>query len=163
MAAPSGPARLIFLANLLLLLIYPISWFAPLARAGVLPIFGLAEISIISSLAAIWGSDPFLALLVAFLAMMAPLAKTLGLTLVLLGRANRRWLPWIRALGRLAMADIFLIALYISLVKGLGYGHVETAWGLWLFTGCTLASLALSALTKRSFGATLGAMPRDSS
>jgi len=29
-------------------------------------------------------------------------------------------------------------------VKGVGLGHVETAWGLYLFTGCILLSLALS-------------------
>ncbi len=45
------------------------------------------------------------------------------------------------------MADIFLIALYIVLIKGVGLATVETAWGLWLFTGCILASLALSFLT----------------
>ena len=46
-------------------------------------------------------------------------------------------------MGRLAMADVFLIALYIVVVKGVGLGHVETAWGLYLFTACILASLAI--------------------
>ena len=45
--------------------------------------------------------------------------------------------------GRLAMADVFLLALYILLVKGVGLGRVETAWGLGLFIFCVLASLAL--------------------
>ena len=39
------------------------------------------------------------------------------------------------------MADVFLIALYIVIVKGAGYVTVETAWGLYLFTGCILASI----------------------
>jgi uncharacterized paraquat-inducible protein A len=47
------------------------------------------------------------------------------------------------------MADIFLIALYIVVVKGIGMATVETAWGLYLFTGCILASLAISILTAR--------------
>ena len=34
------------------------------------------------------------------------------------------------------MADVFLIALYIVMVKGVGIGHVASAWGLWLFTFC---------------------------
>jgi uncharacterized paraquat-inducible protein A len=47
-------------------------------------------------------------------------------------------------MGKLAMADVFLIALYIVIVKGIGLATVETAWGLWLFTGCVLFSLFLS-------------------
>jgi hypothetical protein len=42
------------------------------------------------------------------------------------------------------MADIFLIALYIVVGKGVGHATIETAWGLYLFTFCILASLALS-------------------
>ncbi len=53
-------------------------------------------------------------------------------------------LPALHILGKLAMADVFLIALYVVVVKGVGLAHVETAWGLWLFTGCILGSLALT-------------------
>ena len=42
------------------------------------------------------------------------------------------------------MADVFLIALYIVIVKGAGYVTIETAWGLYLFTGCILASILIS-------------------
>ena len=45
------------------------------------------------------------------------------------------------------MADVFLIAIYIVVVKGVGLAHVETAWGLYLFTGCVLASIGISHLT----------------
>ena len=48
-------------------------------------------------------------------------------------------LPALEILGKLAMADVFLIALYIVIVKGAGYVTIETAWGLYLFTGCILA------------------------
>jgi uncharacterized paraquat-inducible protein A len=51
-------------------------------------------------------------------------------------------------LGKLAMGDIFLVAVYISVVKSIGVGTIETAWGLYLFTGCILASLLLGYLTK---------------
>ena len=47
------------------------------------------------------------------------------------------------------MADVFLIALYIVVVKGVGIGKVETAWGLYLFTACILASILSSAMTCR--------------
>ncbi len=47
------------------------------------------------------------------------------------------------------MADVFLIALYIVLVKGVGIGHVTSAWGLWLFTGFVLTSIWIGFETKR--------------
>ncbi|NDV00960.1 paraquat-inducible protein A [Pseudoroseicyclus tamaricis] len=136
-------------ANLALLVLFPLSWFAPLMRAGVLPLFGLAEISVISGLQSLWESDVALALLVTFFALVAPMLKVVGLALIqfgLLSGAVHRPLLW---LGRLAMGDVFLIALYIAIAKGIGVGRVETAWGLWLFTGCILGSLAVSAMSAR--------------
>ncbi|MCA0921013.1 paraquat-inducible protein A [Pseudooceanicola nanhaiensis] len=141
--------RLLTIANAALLLLYPIAWMAPLARAGVLPFFGLSEISVLSGLRALWPSDPLLALLVAVFALVAPMAKTLALLMIHLERAPVWLLGPVSVLGRLAMADVFLVALYITLAKGIGLGHVESAWGLWLFTFCTLASLGISSLTKK--------------
>lgn len=131
-------------ANLALLILFPLSWFAPLLRAGLLPIFGLDEISVISGLQSLWQSDAALALLVTFLAIFAPFAKTLGLALWDFGLLSPRALPALHLMGKFAMADVFLIALYIVIVKGIGLATVETAWGLWLFTGCVLFSLFLS-------------------
>lgn len=131
-------------ANLSLLILFPVAWFAPLLRAGLLPIFGLDEISVISGLVSLWDTDPLMAGLVAVLALVAPYVKTLGLAAVQLGKAPARLLPVITWAGRLAMADIFLIALYIVIARGVGVGRVETAWGLYLFTGAILLSLALS-------------------
>jgi uncharacterized paraquat-inducible protein A len=135
--------------NLSLLVLFPLAWFAPLMRAGMLPLFGLSEISVISGLQALWGTDPGLALLVTFLAIFAPYLKSLGLALLHFGLLSPRVLPVLHVLGKLAMADVFLIALYIVVVKGVGLAHVETAWGLWLFTGCVLGSLALSLTARR--------------
>lgn len=50
------------------------------------------------------------------------------------------------------MADIFLIAIYITVAKGIGVGRVEVAWGLYLFTACVLASLMLGLLAPRKQG-----------
>lgn len=137
-------------ANLALLVLFPIAWFAPLMRAGIaLPLFGLSEISIISSLQSLWDSDVILALLVTFLAIFAPYMKTIGLALIHFGMMRRKVLPALELLGKLAMGDVFLIALYIVLVKGIGMATVETAWGLYLFTGCILASIAISHLTAK--------------
>lgn len=149
----SGPiqARHLRIAlNLALLVAFPVAWFAPLMRAGVLPLFGLTEISVISGLQSLWRSDVVLALAVTFFALVAPLLKVVGLALVQLRLLDLRALPWLGTLGKLAMADVFLVAIYIVVVKGIGLGRVEPAWGLWLFTGCILTSLALSLWEARS-------------
>jgi paraquat-inducible protein A len=132
--------------NLSLVILFPVSWFAPLMRAGLLPIFGLDEISVVTGLQSLWGSDVALALLVTFMAVFAPMLKTLGLALMDFGLLSPRVQPILLVLGKIAMADVFLIALYIVIVKGIGLATVEVAWGLYLFTGCILLSLALSIL-----------------
>ncbi|MEL6608653.1 MAG: paraquat-inducible protein A [Pseudomonadota bacterium] len=130
-------------ANLALLVLFPISWFAPLMRAGLLPLFGLSEISVVSGLQSLWRTDVALALIVTAFALFAPLLKTLGLALVQFRMASPRLMPVLGILGKLAMADVFLIALYVVIAKGIGVGRVEVAWGLYLFTACILASLAI--------------------
>jgi uncharacterized paraquat-inducible protein A len=103
-------------------------------------------------LQALWGTDVFLALLVTFFAIFAPIMKVIGVALVQFGLMRRKVLPALNFLGRLAMADIFLVALYIVVVKGVHLARVETGWGLYLFTFCVLASLTLSHLTGRRQG-----------
>lgn len=136
-------------ANLALLVLFPLAWFAPLMRAQLLPFFRADEISVISGLLTLWQEDVLLALIVAVFALIAPMLKTLTLALIHLGRLPSRLLPLVALLGKLAMADIFLIALYIVIAKGMGVGRLEVAWGLYLFTACILASLALSLATRK--------------
>jgi len=136
-------------ANLALVVLYPVAWFAPLMRAGLLPVFGLSEISVITGLQSLWQSDVFLALIVTLFALFAPYLKTIGLALIHFGLLRRKALPALQLMGKLAMADVFLIALYITLSKGIGVGRIETAWGLYLFTGCVLASIAIGYLTEK--------------
>jgi len=140
---------LLRLATLSLLILYPIAWFAPLLRAGLLPLFGLSEISVITGLQSLWQSDVFLALLVTFFAIFAPYLKVIGMALIQWHLLDPRTLPALHILGKLAMADIFLIALYITLSKGIGLGTIEVAWGLYLFTGCILGGIALGFITER--------------
>lgn len=136
--------------NLALLILFPVAWFAPMLRAALLPIFGMDEISIITGLQSLWGTDPAFALLVTFLAIFAPYAKTIGLALLHWNLLSPRTLPVLELLGRLAMADVFLIALYIVVAKGAGMVTIETAWGLYLFTGCILAQILISWQSKPS-------------
>jgi len=141
--------KLLIGANLALLIAFPIAWFAPLMRAGFLPLFSLSEISVISGLQSLWGSDVFLALMVTIFALFAPYLKTMGLALIHFNLLSDKLLPVLAWLGKLAMADVFLIALYIVVAKGVGIGKLETAWGLYLFSVCIIASIEISALTPR--------------
>lgn len=138
------------IANLSLIILFPVAWFSPLMRAGLgLPLFSLDEISVISGLQSLWGSDIFLALMVTFFALFAPYMKTIGLGLLHFDLLSPKVLPVLGILGKLAMADIFLIALYITLTKGIGIGKIEVAWGLYLFTACIIASLVIGMLSER--------------
>ena len=136
--------------NLALLVLYPVAWAAPLMKAGLLPLFKLSEISVLTGLQSLWKSDIFLALVVTAFALFAPYLKTIGLSLIHFDLLSPRALPALHILGKLAMADIFLIALYITLTKGIGVGRIEVAWGLYLFTACILASLWVSWKTEQS-------------
>ena len=135
-------------ANLLLLILFPISWFAPLLHAGLLPFFSLDQISIISGLQSLWEKDVFLALLVTFLALLASIIKVVGTALVQFHLLKPKVKPFLTFIGRLAMADVFLIAIYIVAAKGIGVGRLETGWGLYLFTFCVLAGYGISFLSK---------------
>lgn len=138
------------LVNLSLLILYPVAWFAPLMRAGLLPLFGLSEISVMTGLQSLWASDIFLALIVTVFALVAPYIKTIGIALIQFGLLSPRLNKVMEVLGKLAMADIFLIALYITLTKGIGIGRIEVAWGLYLFTFCILTSLVISWKTQQA-------------
>jgi uncharacterized paraquat-inducible protein A len=120
---------------------------APLMRAGLLPLFGLSEISVITGLQSLWDSDVALALLVTAFALFVPYLKTISLALLHVNFASPKLLPALTWIGKLAMADVFLIALYIVMTKGVGIGKIETMWGLYLFTTCIFASILILALT----------------
>lgn len=139
---------MIKIANLALLILFPIAWFAPLLRAGLLPFFALDEISVISGLQALWAKDVFLALLVTFLALIAPMFKVIGTALLHFQLLDTRVKPILTLLGRLAMADVFLVAIYIVAAKGIGIGRLETGWGLYLFTFCVVASFSITLFSK---------------
>ena len=141
--------RLLQIANLALLALFPLTWFAPLIRTGLMPWFGLDEISVITGLQSLWDSDVVLALIVTAFALFAPMLKTIGLALIHTNLLSPRTLPALSWIGKLAMADVFLVAIYVVVAKGVGIGRVETAWGLYAFTACILASIIISTLTAR--------------
>lgn len=135
--------------NILLLILYPAAWLAPLAEAGVVSWWSGKDITIYRGVVDLWVVDPALSILVAVLAVLIPYAKTVMIAAIQFGRLGPAALPWLEGIGKLSMADVFLIALYVVVVKGVGFGHVTTAWGLWLFTGCVLASMWVGWATKQ--------------
>lgn len=141
--------RALEFANLALLALFPLAWAAPLMRTRFLPFLGGTDVSVLSGVAALWADDPALAAFVAFFAMVAPYAKILTLAAILRGWAPAAWLRPVAWLGRLAMADVFLIAVAVVAVKGVGVGAVQTAWGLWFYAGLVLAAMALAAAAAR--------------
>lgn len=132
-----------------LLALYPVAWAAPLLKTGFLFLPG-EEISILSGLGSLWEADVALALLVGLLGILLPYVKCIAMTALHLGRLTPRALPALALLAKFSMADVFLLALSVVVAKGVGIGHVETAWGLHLFAGLTLGSMLLTHLTKRA-------------
>lgn len=112
-------------------------------HARLLPLFGLSQISILTGVFSPWQTYIILACLVMFFALFTPMLQTGLLALMHFGVVAPRGLSILSLLGKLAMAKVFLIALYIVIFKGVGLGHVETAWGLYFFSFCILASMAV--------------------
>nr|WP_285669906.1 paraquat-inducible protein A [Limibaculum sp. NKW23] len=139
-----------------MLLLWPLAWWAPLAHAGLLPWIGGRELSVLGAVGRLWQADIALALLVGGLGIVLPYAKTLAALGVQFGWLGGWAKPWLAGLARLAMADVFLIALYVVLAKGVGVGYVETAWGLWLFTGCVGLSIWASRPAREPTGGAKG-------
>jgi paraquat-inducible protein A len=97
-----------------------------------------------SGLQSLWETDVLLALVETVFALLAPYAKTISLALRNWNLLNQKLLQALHILGKLAMADIFLIALYVTLSKEIRIRRIETALGLYLFTACIIASLLVS-------------------
>ena len=135
-------------ANLALVALFPVAWFAPLMTVRLWRWGGEREVSVVTGLQALWADEPVLALLVTFFAIVAPTIKVLGLALVHFRLLSPRLLGALFLTGRLAMADVFLVAVWIVAFRGLGIGQIAVHWGLYLFTACIIASLVLSLLTE---------------
>lgn len=136
-----------------LLVLFPVAWLAPLAEAGfAMPLFGGTEISILGGVMDLAQSDLFLCIIVGVFAILIPYVKTiilLGAQFEQLGSPSL-WLKILSAIGKLSMADVFLIAMYVVLIKGIGFGDIEIKWGLHLFTALVLASLWATWATERA-------------
>ena len=141
------------IVTVLLLIGFPIAWLAPLAKAGfAMPLFGGSEISILGGVIELANSDVFLCAIVGIFAILIPYAKTIILLGAQFGQLGSPslWLKILTAMGKLSMADVFLIAMYVVMIKGIGFGDIEIQWGLYLFTALVLMSIWATWATDRA-------------
>ena len=141
-----GPARLIGPLLVASLALVPVTWWLPLFTARV-PFLWRQEVSIATGLVELWRLDLLLFAAVLLFSVIAPLAKGLALAWVWfrlpVGRA-RGWLDRLALLGKLSMTEVFLLAVIIVGLKGVGIGTVEVSWGLQAFVLVVVLSLAAS-------------------
>jgi uncharacterized paraquat-inducible protein A len=113
-------------------------------------LFSTVEVSVISGVLDLWETDIFLAVVVGLFAVIMPYAKTLLLAAIQFGfLGGASWLRVVEITGKLSMVDVFLVALFIMLVKGIGIGHAEPKWGFYLFTTLVLSSIIIAYLSRR--------------
>lgn len=128
------------------LLAVPFTWWLPLFVARV-PFLWREEVSIASGLAELWRLDLVLWAAVLVFSVLAPLAKGTALVWVwyrVPAPRARRLLDRLSLLGKLAMTEVFLLAVILIGLKGVGLGSVEVSWGLHPFIAVVLLSLATS-------------------
>lgn len=150
--------RLAKIVTIALLALFPVAWLAPLARARVLPLFEGSEISIFRGVIELSESDLFLCIIVAVFAIVIPYAKTILLIGAQFGQLGKpeKWLKIIGYMGKLSMADVFLIAMYVVAVKGVGIGEIIIEWGLYLFTALVFASMWATWRTEKALRGEMG-------
>ena len=137
--------NMVITAAAAVLLAFPPVWFLPLFTLDVSFRFwaDATEYTMISTLQTLWQADPALALLVSFLALFAPVVKLTGIILIQTGWLSPRALPGLSLMGRLAMADVFLIALAVAMIRGIDGAVLTIESGFWAFAGLVMASVVL--------------------
>jgi len=144
-------SRKLAIINAIFLILYPIAWMAPLADTKYFMLLSGKPITIWGGIADLWQTDILLAAVVALLAVVMPYTKTILLLAVQTGHASGpKWMLTLEIVGKLSMSDVFLVALYIVIIKGAYVASMTPAWGLYLFTALVIGSITTTFLTKRS-------------
>lgn len=141
-----GWDRLILPLLVLALAALPFSWFLPLFRTELL-VFLDNEVTVIGAARTLYKADLLLFAVVVLFGMVVPVAKLAGLLhawAMLPGAKGRASIGALNKISKFSMLDIFLIAVTIVGLKGVGLGKVEIAYGLHAFAGVVLMILALS-------------------
>ena len=137
--------------NLTLLAILPITWFLPLLKNKAFYILS-SEVTLWTSVVELFQTDIYLALVIAILAMIMPLAKcALYAYLWFVTDGSSTGLRKAGSiLSKLSMIDVFLFALVILVVKGLSIGSVQPQYGFYAFSTAVILSLGVSVITEIS-------------
>lgn len=147
--ASAGPAgKAVALANAATVLILPVTWFLPLLKSSAF-LFIKSQISIVSGATELYESDFFLFLVIVVFAMMMPLVKSMLYVWIWFGNiSEHKGMLWLGgAAAKLSMTDVFLLALAIIGIKGLGVGSIEVLSGLYVFAAVVIGSTAISIYT----------------
>ncbi len=141
-----GPSHLIGPLLVASLALVPLTWWLPLFTARV-PFLWRHDVSIASGLVELWRLDLLLFAAVLLFSVLVPLVKGTALVWVWYRTPDHRVraaLDRLALLGKLAMAEVFLLAVILVGIKGVGVGTVEVTWGLPVFVAAVLLSLAAS-------------------
>lgn len=141
-----GFDRLILPLLALALATLPFTWFLPLFRTELL-IFLDNEVTVIGAARTLLKADLLLFAVIVLFGMMVPVAKLAGLIFawaMLPRETGRAWIGALNKISKFSMLDLFLIAVTIVGLKGVGLGKVEIAYGLYAFAAVVLMILALS-------------------
>lgn len=141
-----GPDRLILPLLALALIALPFTWYLPLFRTELL-VFLDNEVTVIGAARTLLKADLLLFAIIVLFGMVVPVAKLAGLIYawaIVPREAGRAWIGGLNKISKFSMLDIFLIAVTIIGLKGVGLGKVEIGYGLYAFAGVVLMILALS-------------------
>jgi len=141
-----GLDRLVLPLLVLALVALPFTWFLPLFRTELL-VFLDNEVTVMGAARTLLKADLLLFAVIVLFGMIVPVAKLVALLhawTILPREKARGWIGGLNKISKFSMLDIFLIAVTIVGLKGVGLGKVETAYGLYAFAGVVLMILALS-------------------
>lgn len=144
--AATGLDRLVLPLLVLALVALPFTWFLPLFRTELL-VFLDNEVTVIGAARTLFKADLLLFAVIVLFGMVVPVAKLAGLIYgwaILPAEAGRAWIGALNKISKFSMLDLFLIAVTIVGLKGVGLGKVEIAYGLYAFAAVVLMILALS-------------------
>jgi uncharacterized paraquat-inducible protein A len=119
----------------------------------------LKELSIFSSLVELRRYDEFLFWVVFLAGVVLPVGKVLMSILLLAWprlQLDGYWRTSFSLVARFAMLDVFVIAILIVGVRGLGFGHVVVRAGMVWFVALMLSGIALSYLVERTVSSGMG-------
>jgi uncharacterized paraquat-inducible protein A len=141
-----GPHRLIGPMLMVVLVALPLSWWLPMFTTQTL-LFFEHKVSIVVAIATLFETDLFLCSVVVLFSIVAPVLKNAAFIYVWYRVPNShalRWVSRLTLLGKLSMAEIFLVALAIVGIKGVALQQVYVDFGLYFFSLVILTSLVLS-------------------